>query len=334
MTISFFGVTWTLNALLYTPVFFALVGLVILKAFQSKKLFDSLAHPRWRQFLLKNFSPLRLALKTGLLIVGLLGLFLALLHPSWGRREEVVAQQGRDLFIALDISRSMLAQDLKPNRLASAKKKIESLVRKLSSDRVGLALFASSSFVQCPLTSDYAAFFMFLNAVGAETVAAGTTALDQIIAKMIQLFKQMPSKKNKLLVIFTDGEDFSSNLADVKQKAHEVSLRVFTIGVGTEQGAPVPILDGYGNQQGVERDDQGAVVISRLNEGVLETLAKDTGGTYISFTEDDRDLKQLVRLVESYEKEQLEDKKISQVEEQYPYFLMVSFLCFALAWLL
>jgi Ca-activated chloride channel family protein len=175
---------------------------------------------------------------------------------------------------------------------------------------------------------------MFLNAVGAETVAAGTTALDQIIAKMIQLFKQMPSKKNKLLVIFTDGEDFSSNLADVKQKAHEVSLRVFTIGVGTEQGAPVPILDGYGNQQGVERDDQGAVVISRLNEGVLETLAKDTGGTYISFTEDDRDLKQLVRLVESYEKEQLEDKKISQVEEQYPYFLMVSFLCFALAWLL
>jgi len=334
MTTTLFGITWTTSALIYCPLLILFFVLVVRKLVRSQKFFATLAHAKWRHHLVKHFSLVRLILKAGLLGLGATGLFLALLHPSWGKKETTVAQQGRDLFIALDISRSMLGQDKKPNRLAYAKEKIKTLVHQLSSERVGLALFAGSSFIQCPLTSDYAAFFMFLDAVGAETVSSGTTALDQVIYKIMQLFQQMPAKKNKLLVIFTDGEDFSSNLADVKQKAHAMGLHIFTIGIGTHQGAPVPIIDDHGNQKGVEKDAKGGVIISRLNEGILKTLARDTGGTYVSSTNDDKDIGQLVRLVESYEKEQLEDKKVSHVEEQYPYIIAVSFLCFVLEWLL
>jgi Ca-activated chloride channel family protein len=334
MTTTFFGITWTTSSLIYLPLLAVFCALVFLKLVRSQKFFAVLAHAKWRHYLLKRYSFFRLLLKTVLLCLGATGLFLALLHPSWGKKEEIVSQQGRDLFIALDISRSMLAQDKKPNRLSYAKEKIKTLVHKLSSERVGLALFAGSSFIQCPLTSDYAAFFMFLEAVDAETVSSGTTALDQIIYKVLQLFKGMPAKKNKLLVIFTDGEDFSSNLANVKQKAHDMGLHIFTIGIGTQQGAPVPIIDDHGNQRGVEKDAKGGVIISRLNEGILKTLAHDTGGTYVNSTNDDKDVTRLVQLVESYEKEQLEDKKVSQVEEQYPYFLAGSFFCFVLEWLL
>ncbi len=334
MTTTFFGITWTLDPLIYMPLCLILGAVVIWKAFQVKKVFNTLVAPQWRQRFLHRYSTTRMIIKAAVLCCGLMSLFLVLLHPSWGKKEEVVVQQGRDLFIALDISRSMLAQDLKPSRLVRAKEKIKALVNKLSSERVGLVLFSGASFVQCPLTSDYAAFFMFLDAVDVETVSSGTTALDQVIYKVLQLFKGMPSKKNKLLVIFTDGEDFSSNLATVKQKAQEVGLHIFSIGMGTTQGAPVPIIDEQGNQRGVEKDALGAVVISRLNEGILNSLAQDTGGMYLSSTSDDTDLKKLVQAVESYEKERLEDKKISQGEEQYPYFLIVSFLCFALEWLL
>lgn len=334
MTTTLFGITWTLDALVYAPLLLFFFLLLVWRLVRAKKIIAGLAAARWQSLLMQRSSPVRRGFKFLLRLLGFAGLFLALLHPSWGHRDEVVAQQGRDLFIALDISRSMLAQDVKPNRLAHAKKKIKELVSRLSSERVGLILFSGYSLVQCPLTSDYAAFFMFLDAVDAETVGSGTTALDQVIQKVISLFKEMPTKKNKLLVLFTDGEDFSTSLGDCKQQARDLGLHIFTVGVGTGQGAPVPVIDDRGEQQGVERDAKGAVVISRLNEGILSNLARETGGTYVHSAATDADVKKLVACVEQYEKERLEDKKVSHEEEQYPFFLAVSFFCYALEWLL
>jgi Ca-activated chloride channel family protein len=333
---SFLGITWGAQGLLfYIPLLVLIVVVLVYRVRQRQDVVTRLAAPRFVSMLFNNYSVTRSRIKMVMSAVGFLFLFLTLLRPQWDIKEHTVAQQGRELFIALDISRSMLAQDVKPNRLARAKEKIKKLVSLFSCERVGLLLFSGSPFVQCPLTSDYAAFDLFLDAVDVETVSSGTTALDAAIHKIIQLFHAMPSKKNKLLVIFTDGEDFSSNLAGVKEQARKLGLHIFTIGVGTAQGAPIPIIDEHGNQRGVERDEKGAVVMSALNEGILNALAADTGGKYIRMSVDnDDDLASLARTVRSYEKEQFEDKKISNLQEQYPYFLAVSFLCFIIEWLL
>src|SRR5579872_3626291 len=190
--------------------------------------------------LLRNVNGQKQFIKSCLITVGFLFLCIALLRPQWSKSEETVAQSGRDVYIALDISRSMLASDSKPNRLICAKEKIKRLLKKLSCERVGLILFSGSAFVQCPLTADYAAFYLYLDAVDAELISSGTTALDQAIRQALSSFEATPGRKNKLLVLFTDGEDFSHNLHDIKQEAAQAGLSIFTIGVGTPEGAPVP----------------------------------------------------------------------------------------------
>jgi Ca-activated chloride channel family protein len=187
--------------------------------------------------------------------------------------------------------------------------------------------------MQCPLTTDYDAFMMFLDAIDVDTVSAGTTALDQAIKKAMEAFGQMKERKNKLLVIFTDGEDFSSNLALVKREALAQGMHIFTVGVGTPEGAPIPVYDVYGNQVGHQKDDKGTIVITRLNEGILRSVAQDSGSIYVSVTADDSDIRSLVRAVNSFEKEKLEDKKIATMNDQYHYFLLISFICLVLEWI-
>ena len=141
-------------------------------------------------------------------------------------------------------------------------------------------------------------------------------------------------KKTKLLVVFTDGEDFSSNLKQYKQQARDCNLRIFTVGVGTLEGAPIPLYNERGKQIGHQKDKKGNVVISQLNEDVLSSLARDAGGTYIAVTPDSQDMKQVVSMIQRFEKEKFEDKKISHFEDRYNYFILSSFLCFGAEWLL
>lgn len=321
------------EALWYFPLLVLLLCLLGMSGWRVQKIVAHLAHTKWQGMLIPGFSPIRLWVKKSLLAIGLLFLFLSLLHPQWGKKEVAITQQGRDLFIALDVSRSMMATDLKPTRLAIAKAKIKQLVRQLKSERVGLLLFSGAAVLQCPLTSDVTAFELFLDAVDAQTISAGTTAIDQVLVKTIEQFQNMPSKKNKLLVIFTDGEDFSRNLADLKSQARAIDLRIFTIGIGTPQGAPVPKFDAQGNQVGYEKDEKGPV-ISRLNEGILKNLAQDSGGHYFTAQANNQELKSLTSMVQKFEKEQWEERKVSKYIERYPYFLAVSLLCFGLEWIL
>ncbi len=151
---------------------------------------------------------------------------------------------------------------------------------------------------------------MFLDAVDEHTISSGTTALDQVIAQSIEQFDRDTTRKSKLLVLFTDGEDFSQNLAGIKARAQERGIHIFTVGIGTAEGAPVPVIDDNGSQKGVEKDEHGDVVISRLNDGILQTLAHDTGGIYIRSTaRNDADMQELVSKVEQYEQEHMEEKK-------------------------
>ncbi len=289
---------------------------------------------KWRAITIQNYVLYKQYLKALLFAVGLLFLFLALLRPQWSKREDTIAQEGRDLLIALDISRSMLATDCEPNRLEFAKKKIKQLLSLFACERVGLILFSGSAFVQCPLTTDYASFYMFLDHVDVETISSGTTALDAALRQAIDTFRALPERKSKLCVIFTDGEDFSSNLRSMKHEVQKEKLRVFTVGVGTEQGAPIPLYDEKGKQKGHQKDHKGNVVISHLNEGILQTLAHDAGGVYVPLTQDRTDVKQLVHHISAFEKDYLEDKKVLSYEDWYNYFLLVSLICFAVEWIL
>ena len=333
---NLFGVTWShLSLIPYVSLLAVGVGaLLIIRMHLVHRKIDRLAVAQWIDTLFIRYSRLRRYIKGLLFLVGMLFLFLALLHPQWGKKKESVAQEGRDLLIALDISRSMLAQDLKPNRLAFAKEKIQKLLQKLDTERVGLILFAGSAIIQCPLTTDRGAFNLFLNDVDASTIASGTTAIDQAIKKALEVFQGMPGKKTKLLAIFTDGEDYSTDLSALKKQAQKEGLTIFTLGVGTPQGAPVPIINQKGEQEGHEKDEQGNIVISRLNEGVLRSLAHDAGGTYMRITSDDADIDRILQKVRRFEKEQFEDRIFDRYEEQYPYFLGVSLLCLALEWVL
>lgn len=337
---KFFGINLFLikfaaiKNLVFLPLLVIAILFLFLRYFKTKRVVKNFGSASRLKFLLKNYSKTKKLVKLILFIFALIFIFIALLRPQWDKREEFVEQKGRDLFIAIDISRSMLAQDLKPNRLEFAKQKIRKLVSNLKAERVSLIIFSGTSIVQCPLTTDYGAFFMFLDQLGVETISQGTTAIDQPIENVLNIIKNQKNKKTKLLVIFTDGEDFSSNLVSVREKAVNAGLKIFTMGVGTEQGAPIPVEDINGQVQGHIKDSAGNIVISKLNDGILNVLAVETGGKYFRVTDSDRDLRTLISIVEGFEKENFEDKKLSALQDRYNYFLIISFACLILEWLL
>ncbi len=251
-----FGIYWaSSDNLWYLPLVVILVFLVIKNYVRIKKAVAFLVHPTYRTTLFQHFSLKRSFAKMVLLLAGLIILFLAFLQPQWGKKEERVVQEGRDVLVLLDISRSMLAQDFKPNRLEFAKLKIKHMLSQLDADRVGLVLFSGTAFLQCPLTQDYGAFSMFLDQVDVETISSGTTAIDTALSTAVEVYSLAPERKSRLVILFTDGEDFSLDLAGIEKKAEELKLTVFALGVGTLEGAPIPIIDQQGNQTDAAKDD-------------------------------------------------------------------------------
>lgn len=327
MIYHLFGITWAYAHYFYLILLVGgLCGVIWHRMRSTQKVQQMLV--------LKNISSWRFKARALLMAFGCIGLFVAVLRPQWGQKEQIIKQEGRDLFIALDVSRSMLATDCAPNRLTHAKEKIKQLIPLLGCERVGLILFSGAAFVQCPLTVDYQAFNMFLDSVDAETISSGSTDLAQPVYKALEVYRQMPHKTSKLLVIFTDGEDFSSNLSQCKYQIQNENLKVFTVGVGTVDGAPIPLYDTAGRQVGHQKDQHEKVVISRLNEEVLRDLCVDAGGQYIPLSQDNRDIRTLVARVQSFEKEMMEDRNVDLLDDKYHYFLFISFLCFALDWIL
>ncbi|MGZ6250617.1 MAG: vWA domain-containing protein [Candidatus Chromulinivorax sp.] len=329
-----FSITWAANSVYYLygiiPFILLLIWQYIKKNQQRKLLVNDLFVP----VLLKNYSWNKKVIKLLLMIFGMLFLLLAFLRPQWGKQEQMVSQEGRDLIIALDISRSMLAQDVKPNRLAFAQEKIKKLLYNLSCERVGLIVFSGSTVVSCPLTTDYSAFFLFLDQLDIDMISQGTTSIDQALRAGLQIFESIPTRQTKLLVLLTDGEDFSTDLQGIKQKVQDEHLSVFTIGIGTTHGAPIPVLDKDHNQIGWEKDDQGNIVMSRLNDHLLADIAIQSGGRYLHAQESDDDIAALIACINKFEKDKLEDKTLQALQEQYPYCIALSLVCFGLEWIL
>ena len=295
---------------------------------------SKLIHTIHQKVLFKHFSQSKQLIKMLCLIGALISLFIALLQPQWDKKEQQITQEGRDLLVVLDISRSMLAQDLKPNRLDFIKLKIRTLLSKLKCERVGLILFSGTAFVQCPLTVDYTTFLSFLEHVDVETISSGTTAIDTALKKAIDIFAQIPNRENKLVLLASDGEDFSMNLRSCKEKAQQENIKVFALGIGTPDGAPVPIIDERGRQKGHETDQGGNIVLTKLNEPLLKEMCTDLNGYYLRATYDDSDVDYLIRLLSQFERETFDDKKLSMYEDQYPILIALGWLLLAIEWIL
>jgi len=220
----------------------------------------------------------RLWLKATLVIVGILFLIVALIEPKWGYHWEEVEKKGIDIVIAVDTSRSMLADDVKPNRLELAKREIEDLLNVLEGDRIGLVVFAGSAFPYCPLTSDYGAFRLFLHDVNTNIIPLGGTALSEAIRKGIAAF-EANSKNHKAMILITDGESHDDDPLKAAAAAKEQGIVIYTVGVGKKDGSYIRIKDESG-QERLLKDRQGQVVKSRLDEITLNKIALETGGLY------------------------------------------------------
>ncbi len=269
------------------------------------------------------------------IIIAISTLLIACLRPQWGTLEQKVTQEGRDLFIVLDISGSMKVADcFGKTRLEYAKEKIKDFVLGLEQTRIGLILFSNAAFIQCPLTFDKKAFFMFLDAVDVESVSVGSTMLDKALLLVLDTYRSIESKKYKMALVFTDGEDFSQNLDVVKKNAIEQGLSIFAIGIGSEKGAPIPLYDSSGKSAGYQKDSYGKVVVSRLNQALLLDLTNKINGTYISMSHDNSDLDQLISIIHQQEKEQIQSTMVTEKIDQYWPFIIVAFCSLFLEWIL
>jgi len=333
---EFLGIFWGAIDRFWTLPIFILTTILLVRNFKKVKLtVKTLVDKANQKDIFRNFSHTKQIFKLLSSCIAMLFLFIAILQPQWHKKDIVVQQEGRDLLILLDISRSMLAQDLKPNRLEFIKLKLRGLLGKLQFERVGLILFSGSSFMQCPLTSDHSTFSMFLDYVDVENISSGTTAIDSAIKKAIETYKQYDDRKNKLALLVTDGEDFSLNLKLIQQQAKQENIKIFTLGVGTPQGAPIPKIDAYGKASGGhETDKSGKIALSKLNENLLKDIASTLDGGYVRATYDDSDIDYIVNLINKFEKEKFDEKKLSLYHDQYPLFLGIAWFLLTLEWVL
>src|SRR5437870_2871518 len=224
-----------------------------------------------------GISPGRQKLKLTCVLLSVTCLILALARPQWGFDWEEVKQKGLDIVIAIDVSKSMLAEDIAPNRLGRAKFAALDLMQQARSDRLGLVAFAGSAFLQCPLTVDDSAFRQSVEALDVNTIPQGGTAIAEAIETAMTAFKE--GDNYKTLVLITDGEDHDSGALEAAKKAADGGLKIFTIGIGSAEGELLRIRDGKGRTDYI-RDEQGNVVKSHLQEGLLKDIAQASGGAY------------------------------------------------------
>ncbi|MDD5225749.1 MAG: VWA domain-containing protein [Candidatus Omnitrophica bacterium] len=250
---------------------------------------------------------------------------LALARPQWGDEKRNVQRKGVDLIFMVDTSLSMLAEDIKPNRLEKAKFEIETFVRNLRGDRIGMVTFAGSGFLQTPLTLDHAAFLLFLNAVQVGFLPDPGTSLVQAIHLAIRAFPQK-ELKYKALVLFTDGEDHEGGIEKAIEEAKQSNVRIYCIGLGTAEGEPIPLKNEKGERQGFKKDRAGQMVLTRLNQPILERLAKETGGIYLPATPGEKEVEVILKHLRGWGEQQFAEKMVVEREDQYQIFLIFALI--------
>jgi Ca-activated chloride channel family protein len=270
--------------------------------------------------------------KAFLLLGAVAASVLALARPQFGSRVETVRSMGQDIMVAVDLSRSMLAEDVAPNRLERARLAILRLIGRLDGDRIGLVAFAGDAFVQSPLTTDYAAAGMFLNAMSPDMMPVQGTDLGEALRVSLDALDQ-GARDARVVVIVTDGEDLEGNFEEQLDRAARSGVRVHVVGIGSTEGAPIPIYDAQGNRDGFLRDADGTVVTTRLGDETLRTVAERTGAEYVRAGAGGTAFDDLVDELAGATGEALEERQVTVFEEQFQIFVGLGLALLFLEWL-
>ncbi len=273
--------------------------------------------------LLKKLSPNRSLfkpiLKILVLCLAIVCMSFALVNPKVGTKLETVKREGVDIVFALDVSKSMLVEDIAPNRLEKSKQLITQIINNLSGDRVGIIGYAGSAFPQVPITTDFAAAKLFLNGMNTDMVSSQGTAITQAI-EMAQTFFDDESQTNRVMFLVSDGEDHGGNIAKISEEAAEKGIRIFPIGVGTVEGGPIPIKKN-GVLQYYLRDKNNEQVISRLGEETLKEIAKTTNGEYLNGANTKVVVDRVKAILGGMDKKEFEAKQFTDFKDQFQWFL-------------
>ena len=252
------------------------------------------------------------------ILFALVFIILGMARPQFGSKLEEIKRKGIEIVIALDVSNSMLAEDIQPNRLEKAKQAIARLVEKLADDKIGLIVFAGDAYVQIPITTDYTSAKMFLSSINTQIVPKQGTAIGSAIDLGFNSFSP-DNEASKALIIITDGEDHDDNAVSLAGEAAEEGIVIHTIGVGTPNGTPIPVFSG--NQRSFRKDRQGNVVITKLNEKILREIANAGNGSYIRATNNRLGLNMLFDQISTIEKKELETRIYSEYDEKFQYMI-------------
>ncbi|MBQ6791607.1 MAG: VWA domain-containing protein, partial [Paludibacteraceae bacterium] len=271
--------------------------------------------------LMPNASRVRPAVKFSIVMVALALLILAAARPQWGQSERTEKRQGIEAIVALDISNSMLAEDVAPNRLERAKQMLSKLMDNMVNDKVGLVVFAGDAFVQLPITCDYVSAKMFLNSIKPELIKTQGTAIGQALATSIRCFGEQ-SDASRAIILITDGENHEDDAVAVAKRAKEMGIQVLVVGIGKPEGSPIP-LPGTNN---FRKDRQGNVVVSKLNEDMCREIAQAGGGIYVRCDNTNTATKAIQKELDKLATQEIETQVYTDYNEQFQSFALLALM--------
>lgn len=271
--------------------------------------------------LMPNRSSVRPHIKFALLMLSLTLLIFALARPQYGTKEETIKRQGIEMMVALDISNSMLAEDVAPSRLDKAKQMVTSMINKFVDDKVGLVVFAGDAFVQLPITCDYVSAKTFLQNIDPSLIPAQGTAIGKAIETSLRSFGG-ESEASRAIILITDGENHEDDAIGAAKKAKEAGVKIMVVGIGKPEGSPIPV-PGSNNFM---KDRQGNVVVSRLNEEMCREIAATGGGIYVRADNTNSAVRALEHEIEQLSKSEIETKVFTDYNEQYQSFVLIALL--------
>jgi Ca-activated chloride channel family protein len=277
--------------------------------------------------LVKKLSPeksvFKPILKLVVLLLALVGIILGLVNPKIGTKMETVKREGIDIVFAMDVSKSMLAEDVAPSRLEKSKQIVSQIINQLGSDRIGIVAYAGSAFPVLPITTDYGVAKMFLQSINTDIVSSQGTSLDEAI-KLSATYFDEKSKTSKLLIMISDGEDHSEGAESAAEEANKLGMKIITIGVGTEKGSTIP-LRVNGVVESFKRDNNNEVVITKLNKEGLTTIAKATKGGYVDGNNTKEVLNYVKNALDNIQKTEFESTQMADFQSQFQWFLGFAF---------
>jgi Ca-activated chloride channel family protein len=285
---------------------------------------NQFASPEMLEQLTPDKSVFKTWLKFSLLLLAFAFLVLALVNPKIGTKMETVTREGVDIVFAIDVSKSMEAEDVAPNRIEKSKQLVTQIINNLASDRIGIIAYAGSAFPQLPITTDYASAKMFLQAMNTDMVSSQGTAIKEAIELSSTYFNE-EDQTSKVLFIISDGEDHEGDIGEVAKEAREKGIRIFTIGVGSLKGGPIPIKRN-GIIRTYKKDQNGVTVITKLNENTLKEIADDADGEYIQGNVTNNVLEKVTESLQSMDKTEFEAKQFADYQSQFQWFLGLAIL--------